>query len=822
MTRMLTRTLATIAATLLLPCAVIAQVPNTFGTQSGKVPASQLDDNFSYLFSQAQQALRAINTYYASNTSTNGMSVGSDSNAGISPAAPFLTLTKAMSAVPPGAQIVLNCGTYAPVSGSFTASNSVTISGVKAQSMTSENCVVIQGGLVVAGNGVVVNLKDVALDGGGSAPWALHLNASVARNAVNLTNVLFANLGADGVDTDSGVNTDFSVKNSGVTGSFSGSLYNGSSWGAGSLAVHGIVSSNVTSSSLTTNGVLLHFVATAPGVPATVSNVVGNVTFSPSATVQSNAIKILNAQPATVTDMGVPYGQHDHDDPNPLHWTWGGWFETFGTGGGAGGCNPVLVSVLSSNIIQSDNLSFVRNWTVNDCTEGGHTSILVNSDGDPGASQRNTLNNSVITNDRETTGPDVTPASTPEGFLPGWVTNPRVADTVTENWPGVFNGPFGPIAKGVTGGLYYGNLVINPGHTGMQLKGGSEISGGVGPAFWNNTILWNLTPTSPTTVQGFSETVDESFFPVAGFTIGNNNIVNLAGSNLTVRYNAVTQGSCVTSCDFTGTYTNNNWFGPFVGPSLQAWDASRQAVDSYTSLSAWQAGGTCSGAVGCPAVEPTATGVDPALQYYFTPSAGSPMIAGGTAPPTGINGATDLAGNLIVSPYTVGSLQYRGPNDASAVVSTAATYTWSASQLFSGTTFPAIGSGQIAIGGGATLPTLGAAGEAAIFLSTTNGLSLIGNGSNFDFRFYDHTGAAIMAGSALGVTLNKPLIVTTATGIQQTGLTTVSALGACNSTAEGTTKIVTDASSPSWGTVLSGAGTTTTKAFCNGTSWVAD
>jgi hypothetical protein len=49
----------------------------------------------------------------------------------------------------------------------------------------------------------------------------------------------------------------------------------------------------------------------------------------------------------------------------------------------------------------------------------------------------------------------------------------------------------------------------------------------------------------------------------------------------------------------------------------------------------------------------------------------------------------------------------------------------------------------------------------------------------------------------------------------------VSALPACTSTNKGALRVVTDASSPTYGGSLSGSSTTVALALCNGTSWLA-
>lgn len=67
----------------------------------------------------------------------------------------------------------------------------------------------------------------------------------------------------------------------------------------------------------------------------------------------------------------------------------------------------------------------------------------------------------------------------------------------------------------------------------------------------------------------------------------------------------------------------------------------------------------------------------------------------------------------------------------------------------------------------------------------------------------------------------QPLLVDSGLPPGSPNVTVVASLPTCSSGTKGLVYVVTDASSPTWGGVLTGSSTTTTIALCNGSSWVA-
>ena len=63
------------------------------------------------------------------------------------------------------------------------------------------------------------------------------------------------------------------------------------------------------------------------------------------------------------------------------------------------------------------------------------------------------------------------------------------------------------------------------------------------------------------------------------------------------------------------------------------------------------------------------------------------------------------------------------------------------SNLFRQTSVPALAAGSLGLAGIATIPTMSANGEGALFLSTTNGVELMGKGSTNDWTLYNSAGA---------------------------------------------------------------------------------
>jgi hypothetical protein len=114
----------------------------------------------------------------------------------------------------------------------------------------------------------------------------------------------------------------------------------------------------------------------------------------------------------------------------------------------------------------------------------------------------------------------------------------------------------------------------------------------------------------------------------------------------------------------------------------------------------------------------------------------------------------------------------------------------------------------------------------------SNGINFVGTSSTGNS--VDTSGISSSAASGVPASYNSSPITTWSFGTGNrliniapalydlvTPPTTVGALGTCNGASAGKIKIVTDANSPAWGASLSGGGSATALAFCNGSSWTA-
>jgi hypothetical protein len=549
-------------------------------------------------------------TLYVSNTAGNGMPVGSDANQG-GFSAPFLTLQHALSLAPANTKIVLNCGTYTPSAGNnFAISKSVTIQAIQSTSLSSPTCAVLQAAsgqasiVEVTGNGVSVTLDGIALDGQNATTQAMRVDNSTTPDAIMLKGVLFANVGVDGLSEGTAGNFALTATNIGCVGSLSGSCIDTGRHAAGNVSINGLTV-NLTTNGSGSAGYLFDFDAETAGLTGSISNWSGSVAVTATSN-PNHAIRILNSPGASVTYGGVPYGQT----------TSTGFFLMQGTS--SGNCTPVLIGNDGTNPIEADNPVYAYNRVEQDCVDGGHSSILWVADGDPGVPLRNLVKHARSYNNVDMAGPHTTAADNVEGPLCGWTSDCWIYDNIVQGYPGMLNGAYGAIEKGVTGGYVFGNLVINPGHTGLLAKGGSDWNGGVGPQFWNNRVVVTIPFSSA--VICLNQVVDEAGNPATGWVFANNDCDYLFSGSAPIRYTSQTGNGN------TGTYATNNYFttATITGSAWEAWNTGTSASGFASTLSAWQA---------LPGGEPTALGSNPALTNTFALNAGSPLIAVGTAVP---------------------------------------------------------------------------------------------------------------------------------------------------------------------------------------------
>jgi hypothetical protein len=566
-----------------------------------------------------------------SNTAVNGLPVGSDSNTGTAQA-PFLTVQRALSAASgqPSPTIIVNSGTYSPSSGSWQVPNSVTITALVPTSLSSASGTILtqaSGASTVLEFTNSTGAATLALNGvamvGSTTTQLVKVDTSTAMNYVSLNGVGF--FFGSGSGLAEGTNGKFmlTANNVGCVGTVTGSCFDINSHAAGNVTVNGMAA-NVTQLGDISYGALLDFVATTPGWTASISNVSGTVTAGSSVR-DYHAIRIFNSPNASITNVGTAAANFVMQASNSN-----------------ANCTPFLISNDPSNPIEADNPVVAYNYVTQDCVGGGHSSILIVSDGDPGPSLRDLVKHARIHNEYDTAGSSTTIASNIEGPLCGWTSDCWIYNSVVQASAGAVNGPYGPIMKGTTGGFVWGNLVINPGHTGLLAKGGSEWSGGVGPQFWNNTVLWTINPSAAAICLG--QVADESGAPVTG-AVFNNNICSysFSGSNANRFVSQTGTGN-------TSTFSNNNYYaqGTTTGSGWQ------YSGTFYSTLAAWKA-----------AVEASALGVVPnfvytsSTPYNLALNGNSALVSAGTATVSPVT--TDPAGNTYYAVPSVGAYQYTGP-----------------------------------------------------------------------------------------------------------------------------------------------------------------
>jgi len=111
--------------------------------------------------------------------------------------------------------------------------------------------------------------------------------------------------------------------------------------------------------------------------------------------------------------------------------------------------------------------------------------------------------------------------------------------------------------------------------------------------------------------------------------------------------------------------------------------------------------------------------------WWMVPVSGTAAAAGA------VSSVSNSDGSLAISP-TTGAVV--------ASVNQANNFAWTGTQDFSGTTTPTLAAGHVIVGGVMTAPTFNASDEGAIYLSSTNGLILQGQGSTNDWELVNKSG----------------------------------------------------------------------------------
>jgi hypothetical protein len=184
---------------------LISQVANTFS--GGALSSQALNYNATqsiYLIQETQDALTSIsagsgggggtvitfpsNSVFASSVVGNGTIVGNDTTGLGTQAAPYLTLQKAMQAVPLGGTIVLN-GTFTPAtSTNFLFTRAMTVQAITQGAATltpaSGQSAIVEAQLV---NGGILTLNNLILNAAGSTTAAdIQLDATTGTQTVNV------------------------------------------------------------------------------------------------------------------------------------------------------------------------------------------------------------------------------------------------------------------------------------------------------------------------------------------------------------------------------------------------------------------------------------------------------------------------------------------------------------------------------------------------------------------------------------------------------------------------------------------------------------
>ena len=201
----------------------------------------------------------------------------------------------------------------------------------------------------------------------------------------------------------------------------------------------------------------------------------------------------------------------------------------------------------------------------------------------------------------------------------------------------------------------------------------------------------------------------------------------LAATNLTLTTPALGTPSAVVLTNGTGLPISTGVAGLGTGvATLLAGTASGTGGPA----------GTTSPSFTTPALG-TATGTSLTItgQFTSTVSTGTaPLVVSSTTVVSNLNAAF-LNGATFASPGTIGGTTAAAANFTNVALT--------GYEQFSGTTLPTQGAGVLGIGGIATVPTVGANGEGDLFLTSTGGLSLIGQGSANDLTLRNSAGTAV-------------------------------------------------------------------------------
>lgn len=388
-------------------------------------------------------------TYYVSQSTANGYSVGIDTNNGTSKATPFLTLGKALSVWAANDSIVVNDGVYTATDGGFGNFFSATRGGGSITPETYRGAT-LKG---IAGQTRTINIGipvSTTINIGAFIIDASMLTAAGA-NAVDTSsvNATWIYTGTDFIGANTGASTGCAKGNSpDGTSKYLGCRVRGSSTSfgintsvltTGTLIVDGL-ETNMTGFTAAIGGAV-YAQATAAGAKVYVNNVYGNCLFSNA---NMGALTFYNISNLLVKG---PCGPGGYSGPGDAELT------VTGTGTGA------IIKVLANATITLSN-TVIDGVKASTGLNAGYA-VLIGNDASNGAASDGMIIDSIINNCHFR---NVNPAVQLHGIITGWQTGGVHSNNRIDGFyiSTIFKNML------VRGGLSYGNECYNGNNAGTS------------------------------------------------------------------------------------------------------------------------------------------------------------------------------------------------------------------------------------------------------------------------------------------------------------------------------------------------------------------
>lgn len=341
---------------------------------------------------------------------------------------------------------------------------------------------------------------------------------------------------------------------------------------SGNLLIDGTGVTNTLTAATRNNGVYANITGKAQGPSVTFQNL--NVSASATGAFVGgfyHVIRVTDVDNATVKNSTINITDS-------------------GNAGTSLACNNVTIGHATAGL-HANNAVVTGNTFNFDCANSGHT-VLIGSDGDPGASARFFTNNATIANNVYTGTTRATAGGTSgasEGYFIGYSSGGLMTrNTCTESY----------LCYGSKGNT--GNPIVSS-NLGVQFHLGCLVQKAGDSTSWYQNTCYD--PPGYTAQYGFQLT-DDGFGNFATATLFGDNIIDMEGTYTS--FTNATAGSVVNQIN------DDDWYGP-----TQIWTLGGA---TYSSLSTWQA------------KEPTAVSVLPgfnAVGSDFSLAQTSPLITAG-------------------------------------------------------------------------------------------------------------------------------------------------------------------------------------------------